>query len=207
MRTTVIRAGRIVAAVAGVLLGTGCGSDVAPSAEPKASSTAPFGQKTVQADLDAALAAAGLPEGQTEVGYPETGRRSAGAATAEEEQKLAALAARLSTCVVSWASDDTEFSSPATDSTDSTESTELRRQLDVVLSDLETRDWERAEPSTEVPVAENGTYFMATYKKQGWTLHARHSSLQTWSQSTVMATEDDCFSGVTDEELALVETL
>ncbi|WP_327719474.1 hypothetical protein OG381_31865 [Streptomyces sp. NBC_00490] len=57
----------------------------------------------------------------------------------------------------------------------------------------------------EAPLTENGTYFMAGYKKQGWTLHARHSSLRTWSWSTVMVTEDVCFGRVTEEEQALLD--
>jgi len=57
----------------------------------------------------------------------------------------------------------------------------------------------------EAPIGKGGTYVMATYEKQGWTLNARHNSLQRLNQSTVMATEDACFARLTDEELALVE--
>lgn len=199
MRTTVTRTGWTAAAAAGAFLVAGCGGTEVSSAS-TASSPAPFGQEGVRGDVEAAVGAAGPPEGKIEVGYDRTGR-SASPATAADERKLAALITRLSPCVVSWSSKDTGSTTPTTGPT------EPRRQLDVVLSGLEERDWETSAPATETPVADNGTYFMATYKKQGWTLHARHTSLGAWSQSTVMATEDDCFSRVTDEELDLVDAL
>ncbi|MFF4274904.1 hypothetical protein [Streptomyces sp. NPDC001536] len=199
MRTTVTRTGWMAAAATGAFLVAGCGGTEGPSAS-TASSPASFGQEGVRGDVAAAVRAAGLPEGKIEVGYDRTGR-SASAATAADERKLAALITRISPCVVSWSSKDTGPTTPTTGPT------EPRRQLDVVLSGLEKRDWETSAPATEAPVADNGTYFMATYKKQGWTLHARHTSLGAWSRSTVMATEDTCFRGITDEELALVEAL
>ncbi|MGW7205434.1 hypothetical protein [Streptomyces sp. NPDC054837] len=204
MRTTGIRAARTVAAAAVAVLVTGCGGDGVPSTATAVTSPASFGQEEVRGDLEAAVAAAGLPEGKTEVGYSRSGR-TAGPATTAAERKSAALITRLSPCVVSWSTEDTGLSTPATPTTPTTEPADPRRQLDVVLADLEKRDWKKSAPSTEAPLTENGTYFMAGYKKQGWTLHARHSSLRTWSRSTVMVTEDDCFSRVTEEELALLD--
>ncbi|GHB73235.1 hypothetical protein GCM10010377_74580 [Streptomyces viridiviolaceus] len=66
LRTTVRRAGWMAAAAATILV-TGCGSGTGaePSAPVTAASSVPFGQKDVQADLDAASAAAGLPRGRT----------------------------------------------------------------------------------------------------------------------------------------------
>ncbi|WP_405516593.1 hypothetical protein [Streptomyces canus] len=183
MRTTTAgRAVHTAAVAAGAVLVAGCGSDVAPAAS-AATSPAAFGQKVVQADLDAAIGAAGLPQGKTEAGYPEGG----GAASGEKVQQLAVLVTRLSPCVVSWSSDG------------------AREPLDVLLSGLEKRGWESAGVNREAPSGKGGTYFMATYEKQGWTLNARHNSLQRLNQSTVMATEDACFARLTDEELALVE--
>lgn len=66
-------------------------------------------------------------------------------------------------------------------------------------------DWKKSGAAKEVPVGDRGTYFMATYKKQGWTLYARHSTLSTWNQSTATVTEDACFDRLTDEEAALLE--
>ncbi|SNX64135.1 hypothetical protein SAMN06272735_5950 [Streptomyces sp. TLI_55] len=189
MRTTTAgRAVRTAAVAAGAVLVTGCGSETSPSAEASTAATSPaaFGQKTVRADLDAALEAAGLPEGETEMGYPGAGH-PAGQRSAAERRKLAALAERLSPCVVSW------------------KSTEPRRQLDLVLSGLEARGWKKGEPYTEAPMTGSSTYFLATYKKQGWTLGVRHISTETQDRSKVMATEDTCFAQVTDEELDLVE--
>jgi hypothetical protein len=201
MRTTAIRAARTVAAAAGAVLVTGCGGDGAPATVTAATSPASFGQEGVRGDLEAAVAAAGLPEGKTEAGYSRSGRAASPATTAEG-RKLAALITRLSPCVVSWSTEDPGFSTPVTPAT---EPADPRRQLDVVLAGLEKRAWKKSAPSTEAPLTENGAYFIAGYKKQGWTLHARHSSLRTWSWSTVMVTEDACFSRVTEEEQALLD--
>ncbi|MFF5495571.1 hypothetical protein [Streptomyces aquilus] len=189
MRTTTAgRAVRIATVAAGAALVTGCGSETAPSAEasPAVSSPAAFGQEAVRADLDAALEAAGLPEGGAETGYPGTGH-PAGRRSAAERQKLAALAERLSPCVVSW------------------KSAEPRRQLDLVLSGLEARGWKKGEPYEEARMTGSSTYFVATYEKQGWTLGVRHIGTEAQDRSTVMATEDACFAQVTDEERDLVE--
>ncbi|NNN32537.1 hypothetical protein HLK59_19655 [Streptomyces sp. S3(2020)] len=202
MRTTVTRAGRASAALAGVLFAAGCGGAEAPSASATsasaASSPASFGQEAVRADVEKAVAAAGLPKGGTEAGYPDGGGLSAGAATAEERRKVAALIARLSPCVVLWSPDG-----KASFSTN--DPAGARRTFDAVLSGLEARDWGRAQPFTEAPVGDDGTHVVATYEKRGWTLHARHSDLGSRSLTSVMATEDDCFNRVTDEERALLD--
>ncbi|MEU9911236.1 hypothetical protein [Streptomyces sp. NPDC051001] len=198
MRTTAIRTARTVAAAAVAVVVTGCGGDGVPSTATAATSPASFGQEEVRGDLEAAVAGAGLPEGKTEAGYSQSGRAASPATTAEE-RKLAALITRLSPCVVSWSTEDSGFSTPTTEPADP------RRQLDVVLAGREKRAWKKSAPATEAPLTGNGAYFMAGYKKQGWTLHARHSSLRTWSRSTVMVTEDDCFSRVTEEEQALLD--
>jgi hypothetical protein len=189
MRTTTAdRAVRMAAVAAGAVLVTGCGSEAAPSVGSSTAVTSPavFGQKTVRADLDAALEAAGLPEGETELGFSGAGHLT-GQRSAAERRKLAALTERLSPCVVSW------------------KSTDARRQLDLVLSGLEARGWKRGEPYKEVPITGSRTYFMATYKKQGWTLGVRHISTGAQEWSNVMATEDACFAQVTNEERDLVE--
>ncbi|MFJ2006832.1 hypothetical protein [Streptomyces chartreusis] len=198
MRTTRTGARWLVTAVAGAALSAGCGS-TAPSTPTAGSSTtaspAPFGQQDVQADLEAAAAAAGAPEGLTELGSdpaPEPGET-------EKERKLAALIARLSPCTVSWTHDRPDSASSASKSDPS------RKQLDALLSNLAARGWKKSGAAKEVPVGDHGTYFTATYKKQGWTLYARHNTLSTWSQSTATVTEDACFDRLTDEEAALLE--
>ncbi|MFF4053235.1 hypothetical protein ACFYZ5_42100 [Streptomyces chartreusis] len=198
MRTTRTKARWLVTAVAGAALGAGCGS-TAPSTPTAVSSTtaspAPFGRQNVQADLEAAAAAAGAPEGLTELGSdpaPEPGET-------EKERKLAALIALLSPCTVSWTHDGADSASSASKSDPS------RKQLDALLSNLAARGWKKSGAAKEVPVGDHGTYFTATYKKQGWTLYARHNTLSTWSQSTATVTEDACFDRLTDEEAALLE--
>ncbi|MFE7445931.1 hypothetical protein ACFU7X_36415 [Streptomyces chartreusis] len=204
MRTTRTKARWLVTAVAGAALSAGCGSTApsaptAPSTPTAASSTtaspAPFGQQDVQADLEAAAAAAGAPEGLTELGSdpsPEPGET-------EKERKLAALIARLSPCTVSWKHDGADATSSGSKPAPS------RKQLDVLLSNLAARGWKKSGAAKEVPVGDHGTYFTATYKKQGWTLYARHNTLSAWSQSTATVTEDSCFDRLTDEEAALLE--
>lgn len=197
MSTTSTWAGRATAAVAATALLAGCGGGGAPSAAP--SPSASFGREAVRADLEAAVVAAGLSQGRTEAGYPGAGR-SAGPTATEKERKVAALAARLSPCVVSWSDEGMAGESGA-------DVNAPRRTLDDVLSGLGKRDWERAGPAEEKKVGGGGTYFLAMYKKRGWTLHARYSAMQAWSQTSVMATEDACFDRVTDEELAMIDAL
>ncbi|MGW4167533.1 hypothetical protein ACWEGX_11430 [Streptomyces chartreusis] len=199
MRTTRTKARWLVTAAAGAALSAGCGS-TAPSTPAAVSSatasSAPFGQQEMQAELEAAALAAGIPEGLTELGSdpaPESGET-------EKERKLAALIARLSPCTVSWTHDGADTASPESES----ESDPSRQQLDTLLSNLATRGWKKSGAAKEMPVGDHGTYFMATYRKQGWTLYARHNTLSTWNQSTAMATEDACFGRLTDEEATLL---
>ncbi|MFE6941981.1 hypothetical protein [Streptomyces chartreusis] len=198
MRTTATKASWLVTAVAGAALSAGCGGTASSTSTAVPSATAspaPLGQRDVQADLEAAAAAAGAPEGLTELGSdpsPEPGET-------EKERKLAALIARLSPCTVSWTHDRADSASSASKPDPS------RKQLELVLSNLAARGWKKSGVAKEVPVGDRGTYFMATYKKQGWTLNARHSTLSTWNQSTAMVTEDACFGRLTDEEAALLE--
>ncbi|MFC8247335.1 hypothetical protein [Streptomyces chartreusis] len=204
MRTTGTKARWLVAAVVGAALSSGCGS-TAPSTPAAVSSDtaspAPFGRQDVQADLEAAAVTAGIPEGLTELGSdpsPEPGE-------AEKEGKLAALIARLSPCTVTWTHDGADAASPESKSESESDPDQPRQQLDALLSNLAARGWKKSGAAKEVPVGDRGTYFMATYKKQGWTLNARHSTLSTWNQSTAMVTEDACFDRLTDEEAALLE--
>ncbi|MGW3658021.1 hypothetical protein ACWD6R_21015 [Streptomyces sp. NPDC005151] len=197
MRTTVIGVGRVAAAAAWVVLVAGCGGGVGGSAPTAAVSSAPFGQKAVHADLDAAISAAGLPGGRTKAGFS-VGDRSARSAATDRERTLAALAPRLTPCVVSW-------TSSATWSSSETDPVKVRRQLDTVLSGLAARGWQETQPSEEAPIGEDGSHFMATYKKQGWILNARHSRLKSLNQSTVVITEEACFGRLTDDELALFD--
>ncbi|MGW5473293.1 hypothetical protein [Streptomyces chartreusis] len=198
MRTTRTKARWLVTAVAGTALVAGCGSTASSTSTAGSSATAspaPFGQQDVQADLEAAAVAAGIPEGLTELGSdpsPEPGET-------DKERNLAALIARLSPCTVSWSHDGARATSSASKPDQS------RKQLDVLLSNLTAHGWKKSGTAKEVPVGDHGTYFTATYKKQGWTLYARHNTLSTWSQSTATVTEDACFGRLTEEEAALLE--
>ncbi|MET9876967.1 hypothetical protein ABZZ36_20395 [Actinacidiphila glaucinigra] len=81
----------------------------------------------------------------------------------------------------------------------------MRRQLDVVLSALAARGWKETAPSRETPIGDKGTYFMASYKKEGWFLHAGHTDTSWFDLVKVVATEEACFDRLTDEERALFE--
>jgi hypothetical protein len=170
-----------MAAFAGLVLVAGCGDAVERPAGSAAvpSTQAPFGQDTVRQEMDAAVVAAGLPEGETEAGFPKP-RHSAVAAATEKAQKVAALAARLSPCVVIWSSNDATGASEAA-------AARARRQFDAVLADLGARGWKETMPAKEVSLQNDGIYVTATYKKQDWILNARHSSTPPWVESTAMA--------------------
>ncbi|WP_143642233.1 hypothetical protein [Streptomyces viridochromogenes] len=148
-------------------------------------------------EMEAAVVAAGLPEEQAEAGFPKP-RHSAGAAATERERKVAALAARLSPCVVTWSSDDATGASEAT-------AAKARRQFSAMLADLGAHGWKETTPTEDVPTENGGVYVMATYKKRGWILNARHSSMHPWVESTVMATKESCFDSLTDEETGILE--
>ncbi|MFF6815638.1 hypothetical protein ACFZAG_38090 [Streptomyces sp. NPDC012403] len=205
MQTSTINAGRTVAVIVGTILVTGCGTDAGPSAPPIASAPAspsaavPFGQGAVLKDLRAAVVAAGSAGSKVEAGFGVPHERPVRAAT-EKERKVAALAARLAPCVVVWAPTEKRYSSP-----DAADPTGTRRQLDAVLSGLAARGWKEAAPPKEAPVDNIGAYFMASYKKEGWFINARHIKASALDQVTVMATKESCFDRLTDEERALVE--
>jgi hypothetical protein len=147
--------------------------------------------------MDAAVVAAGLPEGETEAGFPKP-RHSAGAAATEKAQKVAALAARLSPCVVTWSSDDATGTSEAA-------AAKAYRQFDAMLADLSAHGWKETTPTEDVPMQNNGIHVIATYKKRGWILNARHSSMHPWVESTAIATKESCFDRLTDEETGILE--
>jgi hypothetical protein len=143
------------------------------------STQAPFGQGTVRQEINSVVVAAGFPEGEAEAGFPKP-RRSVGAAATEKEQKVAAIAARLSPCLVIWSSDDATGAFEAA-------AAKARRQFDAVLASLGARGWKATMPAKEVSMQNDGIYVTATYKKQGWILNARHSSTPPWVESTAMA--------------------
>ncbi|WP_222436445.1 hypothetical protein [Streptomyces sp. T12] len=105
--------------------------------------------------MDAAVVAAGLPGGETEAGFPKL-RHSAGAAATEKEQEVAALAARLSPCVVTWSSDDATGASEAT-------AAGARRQFAAMLANLGAHGWRETTPAEDVPTENGGVYVIATY--------------------------------------------
>ncbi|MER5603286.1 hypothetical protein [Streptomyces sp. NPDC002265] len=197
MRIAMNTVGHIATVVAAAAFAAGCGTGATPPAGATVvASPSPFDHEAVRADLDAAVETAGLPDGKTESGYSKTNGAdaidaSARAKTAKDRKRIA-LAVRMAPCVVSWSSGVDEQA-------------ESRDQLEGLLAGVAARGWKESEPSKEVPVGENGTYFMATYQKRGWTLSARHTRVGSAERAAVTVTEDTCFARLTDEELALFE--
>ncbi|MEV6195732.1 hypothetical protein AB0M19_25410 [Streptomyces sp. NPDC051920] len=207
MRTTMINTARAVAVAVGTILATGCGTDLAPAdhaaatAATHASSSSAqvsFNQKAVRRELQAAVTAAGLTGGKVEAGFGRSQEPHSLVGTGKKS-KAAALGTRLTPCVVTWVPTEQYRSLRAADSADK------QRQLEAMLSSLTARGWKEGTPRQKAPVGGSGTYFMASYKKKGWFLHARHLAAPSLDQVTVMVTETACFNRLTDEERALVE--
>ncbi|MFD9520510.1 hypothetical protein [Streptomyces sp. NPDC059979] len=214
MRTTMTRSGRAAAVALGTLLLAGCGggtqpgtSAAAPSApatfsspssspSPSSSSSGAFGKEAVRADLDAAVAAAGFPEG-TQTGVP-TPDASSDRPTTDKERARDQVVARMAACGPAWSSSD-----PPTSRDE--EPGKERRQFHAVLAGLVERGWKETRPAEEVPLGERGSMVTAAYQKQGWTLYAHHTDMGLLHMATITATEDACTSQFTDEELALLE--
>ncbi|MFI9340977.1 hypothetical protein ACIG0D_06875 [Streptomyces sp. NPDC052773] len=206
MRGSTIRAGRAAALVVGAILATACGEGAGPPAGSAAASPTPsppsaksFGRHGVLKDLRAAVAAAGSAEGKVELGFGVSPQRLDRAGP-EKERKVAALMTRLAPCTVGWTPAETRYGSPG-----AVDPATTRRQLDAVLSGLAARGWKATASPRETPLGNDGTYFMASYEKHGWFLHARHAQAPALDHMTVMATEEACYARLTDEERALIE--
>ncbi|SNT05039.1 hypothetical protein [Actinacidiphila glaucinigra] len=201
-RTGTGRAAAVAVALAvGAVVVTGCGGGAGASAPPSPSVTVPFGQKAVVQEMRAAVAAAGLREDEVEAGFGKPPGRLADADT-ERERAVAALGNRLASCAVVWSTTDAQepHGSAGTGAPAG-----MRRQLDVVLSALAARGWKETVPSRETPIGDKGTYFVASYKKEGWFLHAGHTDTSWFDLVKVVATEEACLDRLTDEERALFE--
>ncbi|MGW3914330.1 hypothetical protein ACWEBX_22810 [Streptomyces sp. NPDC005070] len=149
-------------------------------------------------ELQAAVSAAGLAGGKVEAGFG--AHQVAHTRAGTEKARKAVLATRLTPCVVTWSLTENHVLSPT-----AADRAGTRRQMKVLLSGLSARGWKASTPSQEAPVGGNGTYFMASYKKEGWLLYARHLAAPAFDHMTVMATEVACFDRLTDEERALIE--
>ncbi|MEV0175149.1 hypothetical protein AB0I00_29030 [Streptomyces sp. NPDC050803] len=173
MRTTRTRAAGWAAATAmSAVLATGCGggSEPAGSASASVSVSAEFGKKTVEADVDAAAADAGL---------------------SGEAEGSAGMPARVAACQAGWSS--------------SSGAKAERRQFEALLAGLVERGWKETRPAEWTSMGENGSMASAMYKKRGWTLYARHHELSVLGTAYLMATDEACFSRLSDEDLRFLE--
>ncbi|MER7732545.1 hypothetical protein ABTX80_16840 [Streptomyces erythrochromogenes] len=210
MRTTMTRPGRAAraaAAVVGAILVAGCGggdavragaaTPAAPAAPTPAAAPTAFGKEAVRADLAAVTAAAGLPGKTT----PLTPTRPvspdpADLPTTDRERARDEVVARMAECSVGW-------SSP-TDPGSAQDPAEARKQFHSALAGLVERGWKESRPVEEVAL-DKGSMVMAQYKKQEWTLHARHFTSGMLGMASMTATEDACAARFTDAELDLLE--
>ncbi|MFD9083809.1 hypothetical protein [Streptomyces erythrochromogenes] len=210
MRTTMTgpARARAAAAVVGAILVAGCGggSAVPPGAALPATPSAPapaataFGKEAVRADLAAATAAAGLPGETTPLSptppaSPDPADPADPPAT-DRERARDEVVARMATCSVGWSSPNGPGSAQ--------DRAEARKRFRAALAGLVERGWKESRPVEEVPVGK-GTMVMAQYKKQEWSLHARHVESGLLDMATMTATEDACANRFTDAELDLLE--
>ncbi|WP_030772704.1 hypothetical protein [Streptomyces sp. NRRL F-2664] len=203
MRTTLTRTGWAAAAAAGAMLVAGCGGGsaapprAATSAAPSATAPTPFGKEAVLADLAAATAAAGLP-GETTPLTPASPAPPAPAdpSATDRERARDEVVARMAACGVGWSSPN----GPGT----AQDRAEARKRFHAALAGLVERGWKESRPVEEAAVGKGSTV-MAQYKKQEWTLHARHFTSGLLDMTTMTATEDACANRFTDAELDLLE--
>ncbi|WP_030965895.1 hypothetical protein [Streptomyces sp. NRRL S-378] len=205
MRTTLTGPGwaRAAAAVVGAILVAGCGggSAVPPGAATPAAPAAPaptaFGKEAVRADLAAATAAAGLPGETTPLSpTPPASPDPADPPATDRERARDEVEARMAACEVGWSSPNGPGSAQ--------DRAGVRNRFHAALAGLVERGWKESRPVEEVPVGK-GTMVMAQYKKQGWSLHARHVESGLLDMTTMTATEDACADGFTEAELDLLE--
>ncbi|MFE7187079.1 hypothetical protein [Streptomyces erythrochromogenes] len=203
--TTMTRPTWAAAAVVGAMLVAGCGggSAVRPGAAMPAAPSAPtpaptaFDKEAARADLAAATAAAGLPGETTPLSpTPPTSPGPADPPATDRERARDAVVARMAACGVGW-------SSPK-DPGSAQDRAEARKRFHAALAGLVERGWKESRPVEEVPVGK-GTMVMAQYKKQEWSLHARHVESGLLDMATMTATEDACANRFTDAELDLLE--
>ncbi|WP_031153420.1 hypothetical protein [Streptomyces erythrochromogenes] len=203
MRTTMPGPGRAraAAAVAGAILVAGCGGAVQPGAATPAAPPAPaptaFGKEAALADLAAATAAAGLP-GETAAlsPTPPAPTDPADPPATDRERARDEVEARMAACGVGWSSPNGPGSAQ--------DRAEARKRFHAALAGLVERGWKEFRPTEEVALGK-GSMVMAQYKKQEWTLHARHFESGLLDMATMTATEDACANRFTDAELDLLE--
>ncbi|MFJ2595536.1 hypothetical protein [Streptomyces erythrochromogenes] len=205
MRTTMTGPGRAraAAAVAGAILVAGCGGAVQPGAAMPAAPSAPaptptaFGKEAALADLAAATAAAGLPGGTTPPSpTPPASPDPADPPATDRERARDEVEARMAACGVGWSSPNGPGSAQ--------ERAEARKRFHAALAGLVERGWKESRPTEEVALGK-GSMVMVQYKKQEWTLHARHFESGLLGMATMTATEDACANRFTDAELDLLE--
>ncbi|THA80196.1 hypothetical protein [Streptomyces sp. A0592] len=207
MRTTMTATSWAAAAVVGAILVAGCGGGgavqpgAAAPAVPSAPTPAPtaFGKEGVRADIAAATEAAGLPGETTPLSPTPTAPPTPDPAdppATDKERAREEVVARIAVCSVGWSAADGPGSAQ--------DGAEARKRFRDALAGLVERGWKESRPVEEVPVGK-GTMLMAQYKKQEWTLHARHVESGLLDMTTMTATEDACANRFTDAELDLLE--
>ncbi|MFD7321031.1 hypothetical protein ACFV9D_08040 [Streptomyces sp. NPDC059875] len=170
---------------------TGCGA--AEEAGPPASSASAsppgkgkgFGRAAVQADIDAATAAAGLPAS----GWPEPLPSSTPAGATEKDR----LKARAAACSAHWMEAGRKVR----------EGGDPRAKFDATVAALGERGWRVTTDRREEELGEEGAMVGITLKKSGWSLLGRHTT-GALDMVSFQATEDACMNKFTEAEWKLM---
>ncbi|GGR15149.1 hypothetical protein [Streptomyces roseolus] len=178
---------RAVSAALTVVLALGAAGCGAPDAAASAAS----GREAVQTEIRTVVADAGLPESATTVPGETTRSASPSASPSTDRERVAR---RMADCTAGW-----QYIGPAV--------TGSRAAYDAALGALAGRGWVESGKRIEEKIDKRGGVMTgATFRKRGWTLAARHAAPETLKMDSVslVATEDVCMEGFTEEELDLL---
>ncbi|NML49378.1 hypothetical protein HHL19_03310 [Streptomyces sp. R302] len=171
--------GRVAAAALTAVLATGCQAAEEPAA---------FGRDAVRAEIRTVVAEAGMPESK----LPGPGEETGTASPATDRERVARRAAA---CSAGW-----QYIGPVADG--------ARGKYDKALTGLARAGWKESGKRFEQPVGEKGgdTMVQVAFKKEGWTLYARHNPSRALGADILsfIAAEDVCMGQFTEQETALL---
>ncbi|MEU9863718.1 hypothetical protein AB0D99_22865 [Streptomyces sp. NPDC047971] len=184
-RVTVFGAAAILA-----LSATGC-ADAEDAGPPGSSASASspvkgkgFDRAAVQADIDAATSAAGLPAS----GRPQPLPTPTPADVSEKDR----LKARAAACMAHWTEGGRGLG----------EGGDPRAKFDATLTQLKERGWQAAGDPREEKVGQD-VIVNVTLKRSGWTLMGRHTT-GALEMLSFQAAEDACMNGFTEADWKLM---
>ncbi|MET9350323.1 hypothetical protein [Streptomyces termitum] len=146
-------------------------------------STAGLDRKAVHEEILGIVAASGLPES----GLPGPGEATPSATPTAPRERLLAKATG---CAAGW-----QYTGPVVAGS--------RAGFDKALTALAGAEWKESGQRIEETSDEVGTVVGATFKKEGWTLYARHTSPKALKMDAISlnATEDACMAQFSEQDL------